>query len=252
MTIEQLKTKIIEANTAYRSGTAIISDAEYDAMLEEYSSNVSHDMYIEFLNTLHETAGKVKHPFIMGSLSKLKVQEPDTILDFISKHVHGNINISAKVDGISCRLSYRNGKLVSASTRGDGSFGEPLDDKIAYVKNVITEIDSKSDLDIRGELVITREDFETMSGFSNPRNACAGMMNRKTVEKDQISNVSFIAYTVLGEDYTKAEQFKLLENSDLQRHGTNRSVSRRLSPMIPSTSFRNTRFRICHMKSTAS
>ena len=211
MNIEHLKTKIIEANTAYRSGTAIISDAEYDAMLEEYARISSMAEYETFLNSLHETAGKVKHPFIMGSLSKLKVQEPETILDFISKHVSKNINVSAKVDGISCRLSYRNGHLISASTRGDGSFGEPLDDKIMFVKNVLPKISETISLDIRGELVITREDFETMTGFSNPRNACAGIMNRKTVEKDQISNVSFIAYTVLGPDYTKTEQFELLE-----------------------------------------
>lgn len=211
MNIEQIKTKLIKANTAYRSGTAIISDAEYDALLEEYSKNSTVNEYEEFLNSLHETAGKVKHPFIMGSLSKLKVQEPETILDFISKHVSKNINISAKVDGISCCLSYRNGRLVSASTRGDGSFGESLDDKIIFVKNVKMELQKTLSLDIRGELVITRDDFETMSGFSNPRNACAGIMNRKIVEKDQVSNVSFIAYTILGSDYTKAEQFELLE-----------------------------------------
>lgn len=163
MNIEQIKTKLIKANTAYRSGTAIISDAEYDALLEEYSKNSTVNEYEEFLNSLHETAGKVKHPFIMGSLSKLKVQEPETILDFISKHVSKNINISAKVDGISCCLSYRNGRLVSASTRGDGSFGESLDDKIIFVKNVKMELQKTLSLDIRGELVITRDDFETMS-----------------------------------------------------------------------------------------
>lgn len=213
MNIENIRNQIIEANKAYRSGTAIITDAAYDALLEIYSKSVPVQEYDAFLNTLHETAGKVKHPFIMGSLSKLKVQEPDTVLSFIKSRIHDRINVSAKVDGISCRLSYRDGRLVSAATRGDGEFGESLDDKIKFVKGVVGELAVGKDLDIRGELVILRDDFLEMSGFSNPRNACAGIMNRKVVEAADIAHVTFIPYTVLGDEYTKAEQFKLLEDN---------------------------------------
>ena len=78
-----LKEKIVQANTAYRSGTAIISDAEYDSLLEEYSKLVSKEEFIEFQNTLHETAGKIKHPYVMGSLDKVKADDTISIEKFI-------------------------------------------------------------------------------------------------------------------------------------------------------------------------
>lgn len=211
MNIEELKSRIIEANKAYRSGSAIISDLEFDSLLEEYQKNVSEDEYNVFRNSLHEVKGKVKHPFIMGSLDKLKTEEPKTIIDFIKKYVKTTLNVSAKVDGISCRLHYENGKLVSASTRGDGEFGEDITDKAKFVKCIPTEISIEDTIDIRGELVITKSDFMTMSGFANPRNACAGIMNRKEWNKSDVEKIRFVAYTVLGPKYQKCEQFHLLE-----------------------------------------
>ena len=218
MNIAELKSKIINANIAYRTGDAVISDVEYDALLEQYQELVSTDEYEAFARTLHESKGKVKHPFIMGSLSKLKYESPDEIDQFIDKYCDSGINVSAKVDGISCRLHYENGKLVSASTRGDGRQGEDLTDKIKYVKCIPQilgngKLSGKySTIDIRGELVILKDDFAKMSGFANPRNACAGIMNRKDFRPEDVSNVTFVAYTILGKEFPKDEQFALLES----------------------------------------
>ena len=211
MNTEEIKNRIIEANKAYRSGSAIISDLEFDSLLEEYQKNVSADEYNTFRNSLHEVKGKVKHPFIMGSLDKLKTEEPKTIIDFIKKYVKTTLNVSAKVDGISCRLHYENGKLISASTRGDGEFGEDITDKAKFVKRIPAKISIEDTIDIRGELVITKSDFMALSGFANPRNACAGIMNRKEWNKSDVEKISFVAYTVLGTKYQKSEQFHLLE-----------------------------------------
>ena len=211
MNTEEIKNRIIEANKAYRSGSAIISDLEFDSLLEEYQKNVSADEYNTFRNSLHEVKGKVKHPFIMGSLDKLKTEEPKSIIDFIKKYVKTTLNVSAKVDGISCRLHYENGKLISASTRGDGEFGEDITDKAKFVKCIPAKISIEDTIDIRGELVITKSDFMALSGFANPRNACAGIMNRKEWNKSDVEKISFVAYTVLGTKYQKSEQFNLLE-----------------------------------------
>lgn len=220
MNKEELKSKIIKANAAYRSGAAMISDIEYDSMLEQFKSLVSEDEYLEFTSFLNEgaveTGEKVKHPFIMGSLSKLKYECPDEVIKFIDKYCR-SLNVSAKIDGISCRLHYENGKLKSASTRGDGYEGISLTDKIRFVKFVPKKLgtgklaDQYNSIDIRGELVILKDDFANMSGFANARNAVAGIMNRKDWNQADVSNVSFIAYTILGKQFNKEDQFALLD-----------------------------------------
>ena len=211
---KELKEKILAANAAYRSGSPIMEDGEFDALLEELQSQISEEEYNSFRNTLHEVKGKVKHPYVLGSLDKLKSEEPEKVAKFISENLKTKLNVSAKVDGISCRLHYENGMLKSASTRGNGTFGEDLTDKIKHVKNVPAEISVKDVIDVRGELVILKDEFtEFSSEFANPRNAVAGFMNRKDWKAEDIEHVSFIAYTVLGTKYQKSKQFDLLEKN---------------------------------------
>lgn len=215
MEIKELKIQLECANKAYRSGNPTMSDQQFDNLLETYKKLVKEEEFNSFRDSLHEVKGKVKHPFIMGSLDKLKREEPENVKKFISEWCH-DLNVSAKVDGISCRLHYENGKLVSASTRGDGSFGEDLTDKIQHVKNAPKSLSCKEfceckSLDIRGELVILKNDFSKMVGFANARNGVAGIMGRKDWNLKDVENVSFIAYTILGNQFTKSKQFELLE-----------------------------------------
>lgn len=221
MNKEELKSKIIEANAAYRSGAAMMSDKEYDELLEQYKKEISSEEFEKFIKTLNEGAieygEKIKHPYVMGSLSKLKYETPAEVKEFIDKHCPCLI-ASAKVDGISCRLHYENGQLTSASTRGDGYEGISLTDKIKFVKCVPKVLgtgkfgDEYKNIDIRGELVILKDDFAKMSGFSNARNACAGIMNRKDWNADDVSKITFVAYTILGDKFTKEAQFAYLNS----------------------------------------
>jgi len=217
MEIESLKSKIIDANESYRLGRPTMDDLSYDTLLEQFREMVTDDEYDELARTLHEKSGKVKLPYMLGSLNKLKCQEPETILKFVSRHAPDRLHVSAKVDGISACLVYRNNRLVHAATRGDGEYGESLDDKIHFVKGVAEELrlPVKKNLAIRGELVILKKDFEDMDGTS-PRNVCAGIMNRKRTSKEwndaDLGKVTFIPYAVLGSQYTKEEQFRLLED----------------------------------------
>ena len=207
---DTLKTKIIEANKAYRDGCPTMDDQTFDSLVESFQKLMPEDEFNEFRNSLHEVKGKVKHPFIMGSLDKLKYEMPEEVEAFVRTCEDG-LNVSCKVDGISCRLHYENGKITSASSRGDGEFGQDLSDKIEYVKCIPKTIDDLETLDIRGELVITEEDFAKLDGFANARNAVAGLMGRKDWNPDDIKNVTFVAYTILGPKFSKNEQFSVLE-----------------------------------------
>ena len=218
-TKEELIKKIVSANKAYRDGLPIMSDQEFDDLCEALEFLMDKEEYSAFRNTLHEEKGKVKHPFIMGSLDKLKHEEPAVVKKFIDAYCP-SLNISAKIDGISCRLHYKDGQLVSATTRGNGEFGEDISDKIQFVKYTPNRLlnngmlmSGHESLDIRGELVILKKDFSRIEEkFANPRNAVAGIMNRKEWNQEDVSDVSFIAYTILGTEFTKETQFELLDS----------------------------------------
>jgi DNA ligase (NAD+) len=225
--MKDLINKVKEANEAYRAGNPLMSDQEYDDLLESLKSLMDEDEYEAFVATLNEGTieknidGKVKHPFIMGSLEKVKAEEPEVVKKWLKENVKTALSVSAKVDGISSRAEYRNGKLISLTTRGDGYFGQDITSKATYVKG-LPQVLPHGAWDnftgsIRGELVIMREDFECIKDkYANPRNACAGIMNRKDNDKKfnefEARLVSFVPYTILGNQYAKSEQFGFLED----------------------------------------
>ena len=228
--MNDIKQRIIEANKAYRSGTPTMSDQDYDDLLESIKSEMPEDEYEAFVSTLNEGTiernidGKVKHPFIMGSLDKLKAEESENVMRFIDENIADEMSVSAKVDGISSRAEYVNGKLVSLTTRGDGYFGQDITSKAKYIKGLPSALPygvwDNFTGSIRGELVILKEDFEGIKDkYANPRNACAGIMNRKVgsrgepVNESEARLVSFVPYTILGNQYAKVEQFGFLEDA---------------------------------------
>ena len=212
MTQEELRAKITEANKAYRVGRPVMSDQEFDDLCDAYKAMVTPLKWEHFRDSLHEETGKVKHPFIMGSLDKLKAEEPQEVLKWIAKYVTGTIHIPAKIDGISCRLHYgADGKLESATTRGDGYAGVDCTDKVKWVQRVPKLLPAGAGFDIRGELVITKKDFDQIKAqFANSRNACAGIVNQKTPDPTLLGHISFIAYEIMGGYLAKGEQFREL------------------------------------------
>lgn len=217
MNIEELKSQIISANKAYRKGKAIMSDLQFDELVEQYKSLVSDDEYNEFRDSLNESAvefgTKVKHKYVMGSLDKIKNSDNAALLKFVKTHVKNVLNISAKVDGISSVACYKYGKLVSLLSRGNGYEGMDYTDKAKYIYGLPDKIDffAKNDeIHIRGELVIL--DSEEIDTDTNYRNVCAGYMNSKYWKKEDISKVSFIPYSILGDKATKRTQFEVLNS----------------------------------------
>lgn len=210
------------ANQAYRLGSPIMSDQEYDSILESLSDEMPPSDFRSLLDSLNEGQvesdphGKVRHPFVMGSLDKLKHEEPEAVLKWIRGHVPKSMSISAKVDGISSRAEYRDGRLVSLTTRGDGHLGLDVTSKAKWVKSLPDVLSSPFTGNVRGELVILRRDFESIrEKYANPRNACAGIMNRKDGDRkfseSEARLISFVPYTILGPDLEKAEQFDELD-----------------------------------------
>lgn len=220
--IEMLKNKVKEANSKYRAGIPLMTDQEYDDLLEQLKGMMDESKFEELMTTLNEGSietnsdGKVKHPYIMGSMEKIKAESPDEVKKWIGENIKTKMSISAKVDGISSRATYKDGKLVGLYSRGDGNYGMDYSDKSGFIKRLPSMLPYKFTGDVRGELVIFKSDFDGIKDkYANPRNACAGICNRKMGDKkfnvDELRLVSFVPYTILGYEYTKEEQFLLLK-----------------------------------------
>lgn len=225
--MKDLINKVKEANEAYRAGNPLMSDQEYDDLLESLKSRMDEDEYEAFVATLNEGTieknidGKVKHPFIMGSMTKIKAEEPEEVKKWVASNIKSAMSISAKVDGISFRCEYKNGKLVLSATRGDGYYGVISTSKVKHVKGIPTTLPNGFTGNIRGELVCFKKDFEQVKDkYANPRNFVAGAVNRKEEDKkfkaEELGLITFVPYTILGHDYTKVEQFKMLKEMGFQ------------------------------------
>lgn len=213
MNIDELKSKIVEANRAYRIGQQIMSDAQFDALVESLQKELPEDEFSSFRDSLNDNClaygTKIKHRYVMGSLDKIKNSDPESLSKFINRHVKHKLNVSAKVDGISSVARYVDGRLMSFASRGDGYEGMSFFDKAKFIKNLPQTISFKDELFVRGELVILNS--EEVDSDTNLRNVCAGWMNSKIWSKDDVSKISFVPYTILGDKFTKDEQFNLLE-----------------------------------------
>lgn len=206
--------ELLRYNRLYRAGTPEITDKEYDFLLDIYKLNVSDEQYNNFRTKLMEEPGKVKHPYIMGSLEKTKADEgDDSLVKWLNKNNIKELFVSAKIDGLSVRLFYVNGKLVEAATRGDGEYGEDIFNKVIHF--CPTQLNTNFTGNIRGEIVLTKDNFIKLceldsKEYKNPRNAAVGLINSKEFNVDAIKLLNIVTYEIIGENNTKSEQFSKL------------------------------------------
>lgn len=132
---------------------------------------------------------KVKLPFYMGSLDKMK---PDTAASWLASS-KGPYFASDKLDGVSIELIYSTNGKTKAYTRGDGTIGQDISHLVPHLKVP----DLKVDLAVRGEIIMSREKFKSWSeDFENARNMMSGLVNRKDVHKG-IKDADVVIYEQL-------------------------------------------------------
>lgn len=199
------KTKLIKMikyanNKYYNTGEEILSDYLFDKMVDKLREI---DPNNDYFNTVGEPAKhKVKLPFFMGSLTKVK---PDTVLldKFLEKTK--TIYVSDKLDGVSIQLYLKDGKSFLYS-RGDGTYGQnitPLIDPIICTKYI------PDDVSIRGEFIIPKNYHDIST--KNLRNVVSGLINQKKFNKDIANITKFVSYSILYPKYDHSEQLKLLK-----------------------------------------
>ena len=230
--IKELIDILNEAGKVYYSGTdEIMSNFEYDRLYDELvelenetgihmSGSPTSKVGYETLSELP----KENHEKPMLSLDKTK--SVDTLAEFAGVH---ECLLSWKLDGLTVVLTYNNGELVKAVTRGNGYVGEVITPNAKVFKNIPLTIPYKGELILRGEAIITYSDFNRINDsiiddaekYKNPRNLCSGSVRQLNNEITAKRNVKLIAFALIkaeGINFHNSveEQFEFLEKQGFE------------------------------------
>ena len=219
-----------KARRAYeQENTEIMCNFEYDRLYDELLSlekelettlassptvNVGYEVLSELPKERHETP--------MLSLDKTK--DVERLREFLGDQ---QAVISWKMDGLTIVLTYENGVLKKAVTRGNGEIGEVVTNNAKVFRNVPLSIPFKGELVLRGEAVISYKDFEKINEeigdadakYKNPRNLCSGSVRQLNNEVTAKRNVRFYAFTLVKADNVDFENSRAYQLKWLQEQG---------------------------------
>ena len=228
--IERLKELTEQLNcyrdSYYNNSESIISDKQYDDLFDELQS-LEEETGIVMSNSPTKTVGyevkskleKVKHSHPMLSLNKTKS------IDELKKFANNrDCLLMCKMDGLTVLLTYENGELIQAETRGNGEEGEIITHNAKVFENIPVHIDYTGHLEVEGEAIIVYDDFEKINSklpenekYKNPRNLVSGSVRQLDSNIAAQRHIKFIAWKVpyvIKEKYaikTMVDRFSLIE-----------------------------------------
>ena len=192
----------------YQESREIMSNYEYDKLYDELlaleketgttlSGSPTVHVGYESLSELP----KERHESPMLSLDKTK--EVEDLKEWIGEH---KTLLSWKLDGLTIVLTYREGQLFKAVTRGNGEVGEVITNNARVFQNIPLQIPYEGELVLRGEAVIGYKEFERINAeiedvdakYKNPRNLCSGSVRQLNNEITAKRNVNFFAFSLVN------------------------------------------------------
>ena len=219
------------ARAYYQEDIELISNREYDQMYDELQA-LEKETGTVLANSPTAKVGyeavdqlpKEEHESPMLSLDKTKDRE--VLREFIGDH---ETLLSWKLDGLTIVLTYENGELAKAVTRGNGVVGEVVTNNARVFRNIPLKIPYTGRLVLRGEAIITYSDFEQINEsiedvdarYKNPRNLCSGSVRQLNNEITARRNVRFYAFGLVSAENvdfhnSRAEQFEWLKNQGFE------------------------------------
>jgi len=194
---KEVKTLIKWAHAYYVDDSPIATDEEYDKLYhqvfdyeEQHPDDVAADSPTKRVGgIIRDEFSKAQHIQRMWSMEDVfTIEEVSEWLARVEKSEDNPTYVcEPKFDGASMNLLYENGELVRAITRGDGTIGEEVTDNVRTIRSVPLSIDYQGQIEIRGEVVIRKKDFDLINDnrlkndetpFANPRNAAAGSLRQ--------------------------------------------------------------------------
>ena len=233
--IERIKYLVELLNKAskayYAEDREIMDNRKYDELYDELQSLeketgtvLANSPTVRVGYEAVEDLPKERHETPMLSLDKTKSREE------LKDWLQGNAGVmSWKLDGLTIVLTYREGRLEKAVTRGNGEIGEVITNNARTFVNLPLAIPFQGELVLRGEAVIRYSDFERINQeiedeearYKNPRNLCSGSVRQLNNEITAARSVRFYAFTLVsaaGEDFcnSRQEQFKFLQGQGFE------------------------------------
>lgn len=224
--VEQLN---LAAKAYYAEDREIMSNWEYDKLYDELVA-LEEETGVILSNSPTGKVGyeaveelpKEQHESPMLSLGKTKSREE------LQSWLQGNEAVlSWKLDGLTVVLTYRDGKLLKAVTRGNGEIGEVVTNNAKTFKNLPLKISYQGELVLRGEAVISYSDFEKINDgiaseeekYKNPRNLCSGSVRQLNNEITAKRNVQFFAFSLVKADGVDFHNSKKAQYEFLKKQG---------------------------------
>lgn len=230
--IKDLVELLNKANKAYyQEANEIMTNFEYDKLYDELvgleketGMVLSNSPTVNVGYQVVSQLSKEQHNSPMLSLDKTK--EVGALADFAGDR---KCLLSWKMDGLTVVLTYENGELVKAVTRGNGLVGEVITNNAKTFKNIPISIPYKGRLTLRGEAIIKYSDFEQInreiedadSKYKNPRNLCSGSVRQLNSQVTAERNVNFVAFALINADDVDfgnsiEQQYKWMESQGFQ------------------------------------
>lgn len=225
MTKNQIINRVEELNKAseayYNTGQPIMSDVEFDNKLEELrqweeesgivlANSPTHNVGAIVLDSID----KVTHESPMLSLAKCHSAEE--VKQFAKGHT---LVSSVKLDGLTCRLIYKDGELIRAESRGNGTIGSIITDHAKQFLNVPLHINKEGTYIIDGEALIKTDDFEELNKngeYKTPRNLASGTLGGLDTSVVKNRKLRWYAWEVVeGSKYPESFASSLMEANDL-------------------------------------
>jgi len=218
-TIVELENNIRYHNECYTNNIPEISDAEYDELIIQLTALCPQSETLTEVGCLPSFGKTIQHTIPMGSLPKINFELDEQgnyvgdglkeLTQWVDKHQEEKV-WSMKIDGCAGELTYKNGNLVAAASRGDGNIGQDLTNNIRIIldnkeiepfkgiKHFVKDVEIK----IRGEFYIPRSFFNKYLAHesANPRNSTSGALNHSNPLKTKEKGVCFKPYRLLLND----------------------------------------------------
>lgn len=212
----------------YNTDECPVTDKNFDTMKEILEQRDPDNSFLKQIGS-PVSKDKVKLPYPMGSLDKIKPEMNN--LDSWKKKFRGPYELSDKLDGVSALLHKKNG-VIKLYTRGDGTYGQDITHLIGYVIHEDVHFNDIPDgVAVRGELIMTRKNFEQAQKISNKlknaRNTVSGVVNSKTLDLNIVNLVDLVLYNVIFPRYKQSSQYKYLDDWGFHvvPHRTEKDVS---------------------------
>ena len=190
----------------YNANESLISDKEFDKLYDELLE-LEKETGIILSNSPTQHIGyevkselqKVKHSHLMMSLDKTK--DVNELIKFMGNHECVLMN---KIDGLTIAITYENGELIQAETRGNATVGELVTHNVKVFENVPLHINYPGHLEVEGEAIITYKDFDSINDtikdpdkkYKNPRNLASGSVRQLNSEIAKERHLKFILWKV--------------------------------------------------------